>query len=430
MILRFPLLLAGFLFYTFQTLAQAYEPGLLVRSNGDTLRGAIENGFWVEPPPFIRFRATPEGLIQQFQPRQLRAVVFNSGRYFRYEVLPIDHAAETQLDHLPHGPFINVKVDSLLADVLVDGPISLLRVGKVSTTHYLLSGLGKPVLDMSARRYFSTGENGAVVIVDGNNYRNQLGLYFADCPAASSAAQKAAFTPTGLAGVVQAYNTNCTAARQPGHNLLVQNTPRRKVAFQGGLLAGVRYNFIKGPSETCADCKLHPFGGLYGEIFLPNRTLAFYGELSVSTFQGLQGYYTLLPGPKLYDVFGYRAWLGTARLGLRYYRTLAREQQLLVGFGVETNTVRSPVVTTAPGPADKPDLQYLEYDSPTLLPNIVVGWRAQRVTLSADVQMYSDLFDDSIASRYYSSNFAMRLGVSYRLGHNPDITTKRLPTAP
>ena len=30
---------------SFNALAQAYEPGLLVRANGDTLRGEIENGF-------------------------------------------------------------------------------------------------------------------------------------------------------------------------------------------------------------------------------------------------------------------------------------------------------------------------------------------------------------------------------------------------
>lgn len=46
-----------FLLFSFRSFAQTYEPGLLVRSNGDTLRGEIENGFWVEPPTFIHFRS-------------------------------------------------------------------------------------------------------------------------------------------------------------------------------------------------------------------------------------------------------------------------------------------------------------------------------------------------------------------------------------
>ena len=51
------LLLTASLFGSLQTRAQAFEPGLLVRSNGDTLHGEIENGFWTEPPTLIRYRS-------------------------------------------------------------------------------------------------------------------------------------------------------------------------------------------------------------------------------------------------------------------------------------------------------------------------------------------------------------------------------------
>ena len=53
------LLLTASLFCSLQTRAQTFEPGLLVRSNGDTLRGEIENGFWKELLAFIRYRSTP-----------------------------------------------------------------------------------------------------------------------------------------------------------------------------------------------------------------------------------------------------------------------------------------------------------------------------------------------------------------------------------
>ena len=124
------LLLASFLSH-----AQAYEPGLLVRSTGDTLRGEIENSFWVEPPAFIRFRAAPGSTSQLFQPRQLRAVSFSGGRYFRYEALSIDHAAETRLDVLPRENHPDIRTDSLLAEVLLAGPATVLRVVLPSSTH-------------------------------------------------------------------------------------------------------------------------------------------------------------------------------------------------------------------------------------------------------------------------------------------------------
>ena len=56
------LLLTASLFGSLQTRAQAFEPGLLMRSNDDTRRGGIENGFWTEPPAFIRYRSAPNSL--------------------------------------------------------------------------------------------------------------------------------------------------------------------------------------------------------------------------------------------------------------------------------------------------------------------------------------------------------------------------------
>ena len=423
------LLFTASLFCSSQTRAQAFEPGLLVRSNGDTLRGEIENCFWTEPPAFIRYRSTPDSPSQLFQPRQLRAVSFTGGRYFRYEALPIDHAAETRLDRLPGRSFTNVKIDSLLADVLVEGPVTLLRVGGSATTHYLLISPGRPVLDMGARRYFSRTDNGTDVVVDGNNYLNQLALYFGDCPAAYQTAQEAAFTPADLAKVVQAYNQSCAPAQPPSRSWVAQTKPRRVVAFQGGLLVGVRYNRTEVESESqsgaCGDCRPHPFAGLHGELLLSSRVLALYGELSVSTFRGksYQGYY-LSPQQvdPLYHHFTYRAWLGTARLGVRYYLPLAHEQQLMLGFGYELNTVRNPTLKTPIGPAGAPDFQYLVFHSPTLLPNVAVGWRAQRLTLFADMQLYESFFDDSYITQFVTSNLALRLGMSYRLSRNPDVT--------
>ena len=136
-----------------QSPAQVYEPGLLVRANGDTLRGELENGFWAEPPAFIRFRRAPGSASELFRPRQLRAVSLTGGRYFRYEALPIDHAAETRLDMLREGIVHGVQVDSLLAEVLIEGPTMLWRVAQLWAVHFLVRRPGQPVLEMSAYMY-------------------------------------------------------------------------------------------------------------------------------------------------------------------------------------------------------------------------------------------------------------------------------------
>jgi hypothetical protein len=408
--------------------AQTYEPGLLIRSNGDTLRGEIENGFWVEPPTFIHFRRGAGSEAELFRPAQLRAVSFTGGRYFRYQALALDHAATTQVGELPRGNAPRLEVDSLLAEVLLAGPVSLLRVVRPGSTHYVLQRPDRPALELAERQYLWERPGGGWQIMDGNNYHDQLKLYFRDCPAAAQAAKNAAFTAEGLALVAQAYATSCTTARQPAQSWLAQSRPRRRGAFRGGVLAGMRYNRIESPSSalvgTCTDCLVRPFAGLYAELFQPSRVTAFYGELSLSKFrnQGVQdfGYQNNV---LVYRAFEYGGWLGTARLGVRYFRPLAHSQQLLFGLGFEYNRafgLTLPVKDATasylvPGNGDD------AYATPTLLPNLSVGWRQQRLTLLLDGQAYTSQGDRHDFLRFFvDRNFALRLGASYRLGRNPD----------
>lgn len=141
-------------------------------------------------------------------------MLFTGGRYFRYEVLPLDCAASTQLSTISRSSQPDIRRDSLLAEVLLDGPITMWRVVRPSSTHYLLRRPDRPVLDLCERRYVRTSPTGSQYLVDGNNYRNQLGLYFADCPAAVEVAQAAAFSAAGVAGVAQVYSQTC-ALGQP-----------------------------------------------------------------------------------------------------------------------------------------------------------------------------------------------------------------------
>ena len=426
---RLPFVLPALLLASLFSHAQSFEPGLLVRSGGDTLRGEVENGFWLEPPAFIRFRPTPGSASQLFQPRQLRAVSFTGGRYFRYEALPIDHAAEVRLERLPRGYSTDVRTDSLLAEVLLEGPANLLRVVRNGVAHYLIRRTDKPHLELSERKYLRETRLKGWVVADGNNYTAQLSMYFGDCPTAASVAARAPFTAAGLGAVVQAYNAACASSSPPGRSWLAQANPRRRLAFQGGVLVGGRYNRIEPQSYysdgACSDCQVHPYAGLYGELFQPSRTFAVHGELSISPFQGRGRAYAYTNTGIVYDDFEYRGLLGTARLGIRYFFPMRHEQQLLLGFGYEMNNVLSIRQTSGINAYALP-AQNNFYASPTLLPNLTLGWRTQRFTASTDWQVYHDSQHTGFSSSFIGSNFAGRVGLSYRLGRNPDVAR---PTA-
>jgi hypothetical protein len=412
--------------------AQVYESGWLVRANGDTLRGELENGFWQEAPTFIRYRPAASGTSQLFRARQLRAFGFAGGRYFRHEHLLLDQTAETRLQELPRGNHVKLQADSVLAEVLLTGPAELLRVVRPGAAHYEVRRPGQPPLRLSERRYLLENKSGGSwSIVDGNNYHNQLNLYFADCSAASQAAATAAFTAEGLSRVVQAYATTCSPARQPARNWVAQGAPRRRGALQGGVLAGVRYNRLESPTYDVAgytDGGMHPFGGFYAELLQPSRITAFYGELSLSAFRNRGSYslgYNYNGTTPLYETFDYRALLATARLGIRFLPPLPHDQQLVIGLGYEYNRVLGLRL-----PSNASSYYYSTsqpivggssaYAIPGLLPNLTLGWRRQRLTLLLDGQFYRTRNASSFSKLFFASTGTVRLGVSYRLGHNPD----------
>ena len=376
---------------------------------------------------------------------------FTGGRYFRYEALPIDHAAENRVEYLHRGNSPNIRIDSLLAEVLVEGPASLLRVGRLSGDHYLLLRTSQPVLDLSAQRYLRKTPTGAWERTDGNNYRGLLGRYFADCPAAFTVIQSAPFTAAGLAAVVQTYNQSCSPAQRPGRTWLTLTSPTPRLVLQGGVLAGLRYNRVESTSQlfnglatgACMDCQAHPYAGLYAELQQPGRTGALYGELSLSPFAGTGAESFSVNGTPYIVEYRYRALLGTTRLAFRHYLYLPREQYLVLGLGYELNLVLSPTITSNGGPPANTD-DVVGYAAPTFLPNVTLGWRAQRLTVSLDGQLYADSREarrnagtvssgapaNFFSGLFFGTNFAARLGVAYRLGRNPDAARPTTPARP
>ena len=65
------------------------------------------------------------------------------------------------------------------------------------------------------------------------------------------------------------------------------------------------------------------------------------------------------------------------------------------------------------------------YAVPTFLPNLTLGWRRQRLTLLLDGQIYRrERGGFDFSDLFFAGNCAVRLGLSYRLGRNPDWTAR------
>lgn len=411
--------------------AQVYAPGYVVRTGGDTLRGEVENSFWREPPTFVRFRPAGGAASVLWQGRQLWGFGLAGGRCFRREPLPLDYAAQTDINKLVPGNPRTVRADSVLAEVLLDGPVTLWRVETPGSLHLLVRRPGQPVLDLAQRTLLQTRPTGTYYL-DGNDYRAQLERYFGDCPAAVALLPGTHFTAADMAAVAQAYARTCSPARQPAQAWPARPEQPRRLALQGGVLAGVSahaWQRTLTAGREGVDCLPHPVGGLYGELLLPSRTVALYGELLLSSYRGqqVQLVYTSGSSYSTYTTRSYKSLLATARLGLRYLRPLPRDQSLLLTLAYELNAAPNAPAVAATGT----DLYYQysdRYMRPILLPALGVAWRRQRLTLGLDAQLYnSEESGDSYRYHYFGTNFALRLGLGVRLGRGADARAATRP---
>lgn len=261
-----------------QARAQAFRPGWVLPMQGDTLRGEVEDDDWEEAPTRVRFRAAPGAAITTLSGAEVRAFRLARGRYFRYETLPLDRAAQTALPMLSNALPRNPQPETFLAEVLVDGPASLLHTVVNAVPHYFVRRPSQPVLELAARNYLRQQE-GHAQVADGNNYRTELAQYFGDCPAAAQAI--GTFQTPALVKVVQAYNRQCAAPLQPGIEYRPA-TYQRIGGYAVGLVAGGRYNSCLLRAEKPGamldgynlDGAVHPIGGVFADVSTPGHRFA------------------------------------------------------------------------------------------------------------------------------------------------------------
>lgn len=424
--------------------AQRFEAGFVVKSTGDTLRGQIENNFWVEPPKEVRFRASPNAPILVIEPEDISSFALTPGRYFRREMLPLDRQAETRLAQLPTGLVLNQKSEFVLAEILISGSASLLRVALPGAVHYWIRREDQAYIELAERSYMRQ-INGRLVIADGNNYKSQLYGYFGDCLRVTQVANSTPYTDAGLISLVQLYNQECAASHQLGTNFTLTSASKRRVGFNGGVLGGVRLNTFRLRNQTAdgtryavldglnIDNRLHPLGGLYLDVLHGGRKAALHLEVSMNTY-GQTGRFSVPGGPD--GRYVWRGTLGTARMGGRNFVSLGQMQSrffygagILVEYLWKQKSLLEYVSPTLPYTQDR----FVNAGRINSLAYLEAGWRRDRLTLALDICTYRkvDYYDSLSASllgtspahlgnEYSGRPWSFSATVGFRLNTNPD----------
>lgn len=424
--------------------AQVFEPGYLVINGRDTLRGEVLNEFWEEPPKQVRFRSTASAPGVVYPAEALQSVYVSSGHLLRRETLPIDRLAQVQLAQLTRSTPRNQQPESLLVDVWVDGPASLLGVRLSEVQHFFVRREQQPYLEMTERKYLAE-RNGNQYIADANDYYSQLLRYFGDCAAAVTLLEKTDFTVPHLARLVQAYNLECSAARARGRETVRDRLNRPTVALQVGLTAGARYNSLKlmmqpngsGPSGAealhglDADGRVHLQLGSYLDLLSPGRRLALHVAVVGATF-GRRGTVTGgSNGPA--GMYEWRGIHAASQFGMRGLLPLGTNYRLLLGLGYEINTFWNRTSHT-----NLPLSYSLAYNDGsfiysdfhgTVLPYLEAGLRYRRYSLVSTMRVYQNDYllytQNSQSTTLTYTPWSLAVVFGYQLNRHSDQQPKQ-----
>jgi hypothetical protein len=421
--MRKVVLVVGFWLVAVVAQAQVFRPGWVLLAQGDTLHGQVEDVAWEDAPTQVRFRQSAGEAIQAYAPADVRAFRLVGGRFFRYETLPLDRTAQTALHALSYSRERNQHPEAFLAEVLVDGPASLLQTSVNSVQHYFVRREGHPVLELAARNYLQQ-KDGRQLIMSDNKYQAELLQYFGDCPAAVQAI--GSFKAAALVGVVQAYNRQCATPPHAGTEYQPQRH-RSGFGYALGVVAGGRYGSCQlqdaGAATTLAGANLdgvvHPVAGAYIDVLTPGR----HGALHVAgllTRIGRRGALAI-PGNTFVVQVDNQVDILEIRLGGRYFwADTRRGQRFFVGTGLTvagTLGEYQPSLVYYDANQQRLAQDYVPdaYPHSALLPYLEAGVQHGRLTLALDgriqarkeTSIYSSNAVQTSAGPFYSfSNHA------------------------
>lgn len=455
--------------------AQTFQPGYFIHAAGDTVRGELENAYWQDAPTTIRFRPQGQTDLQILPTRSLQAFGLSGVRDWRTQYLTYDAAAESNPSYLQtDAPRTRFVADTLVTEVLVQGPITMLAAFRGTTPHYFLLRDGQKPLELVDRRYQYTGPDGRHYLSRVNDYREQLRAFLPTCPEVEPRISKLPYDEKAIIRLVQQYNTTClgqpmaatqtTADKPKGQNRVrldwgVQagaaytNTTAKDGKSADNLYVSIngqkQYEVLPLEKRYLSNAKLEqglrPIVGLYADVLFPGRRLALHTEGSYRKMRDYQQEFATGQAgypSKTYRLSGSQTNL---QIGIRMLRPLPTGQFLAgLGLAMSFNALKEnesayPGATnlTYNGTPLRRSVQ-LDYPHEQVGLYAEAGYRWQRMTATLSWRYQEGLLDDRTAiesvvvekttnalNLYRTREYSLRshqavLNLAFRLNKNTD----------
>lgn len=215
--------------------AQAdFQPGYVVQTSGDTLRGELDYRTARQSGQRSRFRATPGGPVVTYQPTELRSFGFPQLRLV-YRSLVIEELPTT-LPYRVAAPATAPMREAAFLEVQRDGPAQLYYLvdARESGNHYYVRTPNLPLTELR-HEYKEVEQSGHTFKEEQNGFRQLLAQGLIGCPAAQALLPHLPYSERAFKQVVDAYNA-CVAPPSE----VVQAVDKYPTRAGIGVLGGVQ----------------------------------------------------------------------------------------------------------------------------------------------------------------------------------------------
>lgn len=302
-----------------------FEPGYIVTSSQDTIRGTIEYHNWSQNPETIRFRDEKFQTEKTLGLHELSAFQVHGETYERAEV----HRKIQGDNNVTENGLPELTRDTVFLLRLVDGPKSLHYLRDRSDNVQLYIGPEHELLVYHKYKIIKENQN-RIATVD--RYRQQIKAYL-DCESVANRVPNLRYSNKEISRLFELYYDKCSTTKPK------VITKREGLGFESGALAGVTLSKLsfKGYhfeylTERQHTTSVRPTVGLFLNIVIPrtNKNLIVANELTYSSYQISDRYQTNV-NPENFTITDFTFGLSHLRLNNLIRYRITRGNAFLYG---------------------------------------------------------------------------------------------------
>lgn len=267
------ILILSFLSVSISFAQKNLQPGVIVTSSKDTLRGFIDYRNWGKNPDKIEFYRTQSDIATTFLPLEIQSFEV-AGETYKSAIVTIDESP-FRTENLKEEIKFNYVTDTVFLLNLIDGDKNLYYFTDINGKEHFFITNDSALELLFSKRYLKKDDQGHLTVVQNKKYVGQLNIYLQKCSTIQSQLGELKYEKNDLLRLFQ-YYYECTNTKMVSENKAVSK-------HEFGALAGVSFTkltfsngmdyFENGEYPVSTNFS----GGIFYNIVFPRN----FGRLSI-----------------------------------------------------------------------------------------------------------------------------------------------------